>query len=503
MELTNKTLNLDVSKEYQNEKFVLSGIRQIRLGYLPSGVEIWISTENTGDNLYKLDVKGDGWKDLPEPLYDLYITTKGVNFAEKLVLYYSGESSDYYAVGNATTEQVNRVNSIESFGGALLGQLEGIKYLARTDNILYANLVNGSFSYQMPSAKRYGSCVFVNKTLDFSTLDFKEDSNYLIELQGHADFGSLFNYNETDTSADGYGSQEYSSLHFNLFDINTLDLTGWTDLSSTQSGISNLYFYYDAKEIETIDNHATIFGFKRMRAGWLANIYNNGCTSANFEGYAPTDINFNKVYLINGVLFKKLNYLLISMKNRFTRMMEKPPYNLQPYYGAHYSLSIIIRKLENIVGQPKISSLPYINNNAGMDILATSSQGVTTPSYYFAYAGNEKLVVSSQGLKNIEKTIITNIPTDSIKVEAFGIMTDADSGVPNFANALSLTAYYTLDLANKKIGYVTNPPTDKTSNTLIYFKLTNELNGDYIGYFVLGGGAANTPNTPEIKYQSS
>lgn len=358
MELTNKTLNLDVQKEYQNEKFVLSGVRQIRLGYLPAGVKIWISTENTGDNLYSLDVKGDGWKDLPEPLYDLYITTKGTS-QEKLVLYYSGESSDYYAVGNATTEQVNRVNSIEAFSPNLLTQLYSLAGLNRTDNILYANLVNASFSYTMPSAKQAGACVFVNKTLDLTELNFKPTHNYLIELQGHFDFGGI------DTSDDNTAEIiKEQSWHLNLFDISTLDLSNYTDLSSKYPNISNLYFYFDDVDIETISNHASLFGIKRSYS-WT---YNLDYASRGWRiitcAYSPTDVNFNKTYIINGSIFKKLNYILSSIKMRFQAAAGGD--HEQPTCGVHYSLRIVIRELQNFAGAPAITSLPYINNNINL-----------------------------------------------------------------------------------------------------------------------------------------
>lgn len=360
MELTNKTLNLDVQKEYQNEKFVLSGVRQIRLGYLPAGVKIWISTENTGDNLYSLDVKGDGWKDLPEPLYDLYITTKGTS-REKLVLYYSGESSDYYAVGNATTEQVNRVNSIEAFSPNLLTQLYSLAGLNRTDNILYANFINGSFSHVMPSKKKAGNCIFVNKTLDFSTLNFKVTHNYLIELQGHIDFCGLGTTEDIDVH-----SATTTSLHLNLFNISTLDLSTFTDLSASCPNISNLYFKYDDAEIETISNHATLFGAKRYYSFTTTAILPNSYSRYHFvTSYMPTDMNPNKTILINGGIIKNLNYLLLSVKMKFV-IVTSQNHPIAPKCGAHYSFKIVIRELQNFAGAPAITSLPYINNNINL-----------------------------------------------------------------------------------------------------------------------------------------
>lgn len=359
MELTNKTLNLDVQKEYQNEKFVLSGIRQIRLGYLPAGVKIWISTENTGDNLYSLDVKGDGWKDLPEPLYDLYITTKGTS-QEKLVLYYSGESSDYYAVGNATTEQVNRVNSIEAFSPNLLTQLCSLAGANRTDNILYANFINGSFSHVMPTKQTAGTCIFVNKTLDFSTLNFKVTHNYLIELQGHIDFGGL----DTTEDLDSH-SAKTTSLHLNLFNISTLDLSTFTDLSASYPNISNLYFKYDDVEIETISNHATLFGAKRYYSFATTAVGNTYTRYQLVSSYMPTDMNPNKTILINGGIVKNLNYLLLSVKMRF-RIVTSEKTAIAPTCGVHYGFKIVIRELQNIAGQPTITTLPYINNNINL-----------------------------------------------------------------------------------------------------------------------------------------
>lgn len=244
MELTNKTLNLDVQKEYQNEKFVLSGIRQIRLGYLPAGVKIWISTENTGDNLYSLDVKGDGWKDLPEPLYDLYITTKGTS-QEKLVLYYSGESSDYYAVGNATTERVSSLEKLESFGinaYNVLSKIPNYTFILTVDDIILNNsqgfMLNKCYNNDSKNKDFYLGANSITKA-SLSIKDFYCNGTSIDEiLKNNLDLSIFINFDLKYTinpfvSSSAYTISSTSMAGFHATFNSFLNITNCADLIYT------------------------------------------------------------------------------------------------------------------------------------------------------------------------------------------------------------------------------------------------------------------------------
>lgn len=359
MGMTNKTLTIDCNKEYTNKPLDIGGIRQIKLGYRPAGVEVWISTENTGDNLYKLENKGDGWINLPEVLENCYITTKGTNVDDKLVLYYSGDYSDFYATGNAVTGRINEVESLKTIGINAIHSLNNIKTIYDTSKIKFLKWINGDFTITKPvNWNNEATVIWLTKLADLSQLTFDYLKCYKITIEGHADIGGLESQQEGGSSGDWKYIILTRSLHLDIIDLKSVNFNDNSTLldSNTYPNIDNIYELPPNFLLETKSNHFCFWGIKQTKSQDAGN-RNNSIPTITMM-YTPTDINFKKEYIGFGFLFLTMQDIVLSFQryNATNYTFEQPS-------GFHFSLAIKIEVLDAVPNAPIIDSNPYINNN--------------------------------------------------------------------------------------------------------------------------------------------
>lgn len=349
--MTNKTLTLDCNVEYKNKPLDIAGIRQIKLGYRPSGVNVWISTENTGDNLYKLENKGDGWINLPEVLENCYITTQGTNISEKLIIYYSGEYSDFYSTGNAVTGRINELETLQNISDDVLYKINSTKNIYDTTKIKFLKWVNGAFDIEFNIGDNK-SQIWITKLADLSQITFDYLKCYKITIEGHVDLGGKAN--EYEGSNTFYWKKQ--SLHLDIIDLKAVDFDNkFTLLESTAyPNIDNIYQANERNaEIETKQNHFCFWG------GRYSYYYENGTNTrfANGDGIAFNP-NFKVEYVGFGFLFLQMQDLILSFKN-WINVSSNANYS----YSFHFSLAIKIEVLDNVPNAPVINSNPYINNS--------------------------------------------------------------------------------------------------------------------------------------------
>lgn len=352
MGMTNKTLTIDCNKEYTNKPLDIGGIRQIKLGYRPAGVEVWISTENTGDNLYKLENKGDGWINLPEVLENCYITTKGTNVDDKLVLYYSGDYSDFYATGNAVTGRINEVESLKSIGINAIHSLNNIKTIYDTSKIKFLEFVNGAFDISFNIGVN-NSQIWLTRLVDLSKITFDNTKCYRIHIQGHCDLGG--NDSEYEGGNSFYCKKQ--SLHLDIIDLNSVDFDkNFTKLDSTTHNLINNIYQANSKNF-ILERKSNYFCFWGGRYSYYYAQNESPRKIVNGDGWCANP-NFNIEFVGFGFLFNTMKDLVLSFKNWITAT------NSQSYlYSFHFNLKIQIDVMDNMPNAPIIDSNPYINNN--------------------------------------------------------------------------------------------------------------------------------------------
>ena len=190
--LVYKTYEIPCNVEHYAKPINLSGARTIKLTSLPSGVQCWISTENTGENKFPLINRGDGWVDLPNPLYDIYVFTKGTTLNnENIILNYTGQG-DFFEYGMSSGEKIEKIGSVESvatqavadISNAILGSGNKTKII-KTINIMgdftFSNTYNaqGLKLYHFP----------LGRDTKISDLKLENDRYYRIRTIGHFDIG--------------------------------------------------------------------------------------------------------------------------------------------------------------------------------------------------------------------------------------------------------------------------------------------------------------------------
>lgn len=488
--LVYKTYDISTNIEYTSgTRLNLSGVRIIKLVNRPAGVNVWISTDSNGTNLFPLINRGDGW-DLPQempPLYDLYVFTKGVNPQDKLILTYTGEKN-FFSFGSNSVE---RVGEIESLGNKSQIDINNaiFNYYSRIplnntgkifEKFYYAEYeeIFGSGSIK----KNFASFPLSDEMDTIQSLNLLDNEYYRINIFGHWDVGS--HGWDDDLMGDISGDSALSqTLHLSLFnndDNNPITFTKLenTDTTNIKRDTTNLY------EVNRFPNPNNMFTFLGLKS----------FSSSNGRGEKSGELNINFDKIIPGKILNKYKYFAL-----FHSILSWANTDWRTNPGMHASLLITISQAYNNIGinSFKPVQIPNINDN-------TPSVENTAPtakqSYYFVYVGNEKLIVNSTMEKPITSTLLTNIPIESIGIEAFGIINNADTATPTFANPLD--GYYGLNLESKTISYTAAPPTNECTNGILYFKLTNKLNGDYIGYMIMAATHGSAVNTPAINYQS-
>lgn len=471
MNLVYKTYEIATNVEYTSgTRLNLSGVRIIKLINRPSGVQVWISTDSNGTNLFPLINRGDGWE-LPndfEPLYNLYVFTKGTNSQDKLILSYTGEKN-FFIFGSNSIEKVGEIESLGNksqidINNAIFNYYNRIP-LSNTGKIFekfyYAEYeeIFGSGSIK----KNFAAFPLSDEMDTIQSLNLLDDEYYRINIFGHWDVG-VHGWDDDfngDINGDSALSQTLHLCLFNNDDNNTITFAKLENIDTTNTKRDCLNLY----EVNKFPNPSNMFTFLGLKS----------FSSSTGRGEKSGEININFDRIIPGRILNKYNYFGL-----FHSVLSWANTSWRTNPGMHTSLLTTISQAYSNIGGNSFK-IPQIPN-------------------YFVYTGNEKLIVNSTMEKPITGTLLTNIPIDSIGIEAFGAITGTDTQTPSFSNPLD--GYYRLNLETKTIGYVNNPPTNECTNGILYFKLTNKINGDYIGYMIMAATHGSAVNTPAINYQS-
>ena len=194
MNLVYKTYDISTDIEYTSgTRLNLSGVRIIKLLNRPSGVQVWISTDSNGTNLFPLINRGDGWE-LPndyEPLYNLYVFTKGVNSQDKLTLSYTGEKN-FFIFGSNSIEKVGEIESLGEqsrldINNSIFNYYSRIAYTP--DNKVFSKAFSGEISLSSGASlptQRY-VCFPLSPTGLVSELQLNDNDFYRFSIEGHID----------------------------------------------------------------------------------------------------------------------------------------------------------------------------------------------------------------------------------------------------------------------------------------------------------------------------
>lgn len=184
-EIVYKTFELNTDVEHKAKPINLSGATTIKLTNIPINVKCWISTESNGTNLYPLINRGDGWMNLPNPLYNLYIYTEGRTIDnQKILLNYTGQN-DFFVYGNNSSERVDKVGMIEGFSQKAMIDLNNAIYnFYNLQEPIKQIIITGKASGLR--AGRYG--IIPEEALT-KNLKLNDNSYYKVSFLGHFDIG--------------------------------------------------------------------------------------------------------------------------------------------------------------------------------------------------------------------------------------------------------------------------------------------------------------------------
>lgn len=241
MSLVYQTLQFPCDREYNAEPLNYTGIRTIKLTNKPANVEVWISTDNTGQNLFPLKNRGDGWVNLDEPLQNCYIYTSGLNnTGEMLILNVTGQK-DIFEYGTSSVERIGNVQELymlQNLSPNAIAQIakaiQGIYYKPPIHTIK----IQGEAS-NMGEQKTLLRCGVIPLGLNEGIASLNLDNNkyYRIEMIGHFDLGRA----EESFSGDEVNNALYCnySAHFCLFN----NTNGATATLITDKEFDNFYSF--------------------------------------------------------------------------------------------------------------------------------------------------------------------------------------------------------------------------------------------------------------------
>lgn len=210
MSLVYQTLQFPCDREYNAEPLNYTGIRTIKLTNKPANVEVWISTDNTGQNLFPLKNRGDGWVNLDEPLQNCYIYTSGLNnTGEMLILNVTGQK-DIFEYGTSSVERIGNVQELymlQNLSPNAIAQIakaiQGIYYKPPIHTIK----IQGEAK---PNQKEINAFIFPIENI--ATLKLSNEKYYSFDIIGHLDVGTVEDLNSGLT-----GVVSYCSVHLCLF----------------------------------------------------------------------------------------------------------------------------------------------------------------------------------------------------------------------------------------------------------------------------------------------
>lgn len=193
MSLVYQTLQFPCDREYNAEPLNYTGIRTIKLTNKPANVEVWISTDNTGQNLFPLKNRGDGWVNLDEPLQNCYIYTSGLNnTGEMLILNVTGQK-DIFEYGTSSVERIGNVQELymlQNLSPSAIAQIakaiQGIYYKPPIHTIK----IQGEADNMGPNESTMTCCCLpLGLNNGIASLNLDNDKFYKIEILGHFDIG--------------------------------------------------------------------------------------------------------------------------------------------------------------------------------------------------------------------------------------------------------------------------------------------------------------------------
>ncbi|MDE6886179.1 MAG: hypothetical protein K2P17_03985 [Helicobacteraceae bacterium] len=311
--LVYKTYDISTSQEYTSgTRLNLSGVRTVKLLNRPSGVEAWISTDSNGTNLYPLINRGDGWE-LPleaEPLYNLYVFTKGVNAQDTLKLSYTGEKN-FFIFGNSSVE---RIGEIESLGNQAQIDINNamFNYYNRipleSTGTIFESFYYLDYKKRIFSTNQEYFCGFPlsDKKATISELGLKDDEYYRISILGHWDTGT--DYGEATVD---YLGTIFASLHITLFNDLSTDPLTFTEISDTD--IIRSRNLYQLNKLPIPANRFNLLGLKEQTATY----FDSGIAINSHTG--NSNLNFD--IIVSGATLNRYSYfgLLLSFNNYVSR----------------------------------------------------------------------------------------------------------------------------------------------------------------------------------------
>ena len=323
--LVYKTFELPCDKEHYAKPINLSGARTIKLTNKPANVEVWISTENTGQNLYPLKNRGDGWVNLDSPLYDCYVFTKGLNnTGENLILNYTGQK-DFFEYGTSSVERIGNVQELymlQNLSPNVIGQIakaiQGIYYKPPIHTIA---IQGEAKDYYDKSKNHY--CVLPLGLNGIEKLKLDNNKYYKIEFNGHID---QLNDTLLDTSIITIAACSY---HIAICNINN---------GATLTKYDNVEFenFYKANKRlwkSEISDLFDIFGAKNYAFWGNASSYSAGI-------FSPSSFNHIRNLILKGEIINK--YTDFGLFFNIQELQNTTP-------EIHSSLLINIYELENAI----------------------------------------------------------------------------------------------------------------------------------------------------------
>lgn len=289
-EIVYKTFELNTDVEHKAKPINLSGATTIKLTNIPSNVKCWISTESNGTNLYPLINRGDGWVNLPNPLYNLYIYTEGTTIDnQKILLNYTGQN-DFFEYGNNSSERIDKVGLLEGFSPRALMELNNAIYnLYNKPKLIKSINIQGEY-YEVLAYNSPVSYMCLPLDGGIAGLNLQDDKFYKLEFFGHIDNGG----------GNGDDNSNYSSIAINTHLCLFNNTNNATFTPATNFDIDNFYKLNKTPWASEKTDLFDIWGMKYKSF----HRYTENITQID-TGFQDYGLNFNDNMIFSGETIKK------------------------------------------------------------------------------------------------------------------------------------------------------------------------------------------------------
>lgn len=425
--LVYKTYDILTSVEYTSgTRLNLSGVRIIKLVNRPAGVQVWISTDSNGTNLFPLINRGDGW-DLPQdmpPLYDLYVFTKGVNSQDKLILTYTGEKN-FFIFGSNSIEKVGEIEALGeqaqiNINNAIMNTysrlpLDNTGFVFQKNfcaDIEYNNITTTAEAVRLLSFPLSDSGLI-------SEFNFNDDNFYRLSVFGHLDIGAdERGYDTTGTSV------LTETCHLSLF--NNSEGAEWVPEPNQE--IENL-FKLNKKPYNALTKF-DIFGLKYIN-------------DSGRYAYLSGDSNVNFDIILQGKTINQYKYLGLF----FTYYVYTGS-GWVTYPNLHCSLLFVISQAISNIQNVNIQQLPTERNQwIGTGEISLKYHSNDTKRVDYLIERYKEIALTNETLttEEIKKETAAGIP---IAEEIFNVLVDSVRAQDNYAetsktmlNTYAITIY--------------------------------------------------------------